>query len=101
MDFFTFLSAMLPSEHVFSSYRVQYLNVSRFAAVQVATRGERGGAKTVATVQNPAMLIIGKNGLTVKARVAANTVKTGFTRTVVRLIDHDGNVQEFDLNFSA
>ena len=101
MDFFALLATLATTEIRFNSYAVQYLNVSDFAAVQVATRGERGGRKTVATVQDPAMLIIGKHGLTVKARNKANTVKTGYTRTVVRLIDHDGGVQEFDLYFSA
>ena len=84
----------------FNSYTVQHLNVSRFAAVQVASVvGGRATAKTTKTVQNPSMLIIGKNGLTVKASKKENTVRTGFGSHIIRFIDHDGGVQEVTLRF--
>lgn len=95
---FDFLIFATP-DYTFSNYVVQHLNVSRFAAVQVAQEGVRGGRKTVKTVQNPSMLIIGKHGLTVKASKKENTVKVGYSHTIVRLIDHDGTVQEFTLKF--
>jgi hypothetical protein len=84
----------------FNSYTVQHLNVSGFAAVQVAqVVGSKADKKTVKTVQNPSMLIIGKKGLTVKAQKKENTVKVGFSSTIVRFISHDGAVQEVTLRF--
>lgn len=83
----------------FDRYSVQHLNVSRFAAIQVAQAGVKVSKKTVQTVQNPRMLFIGKNGLTVKAANKENTVKAGFSSTIVRFIEHDGSVQEFILRF--
>ena len=83
----------------FNSYTVQHLNVSGFAAVQVVQTGTKPGRKTVRTVQDPSMLIIGKKGLTVKARNKANTVKTGFGSTTIRFIEHNGTVQEVTLRF--
>lgn len=84
----------------FAAYVVQHLNVSGFAAVQVAQAGAaRANSKTVRTVQDPSMLIIGRKGLTVKARDKANTVKVGYSSTIVRFISHDGTVQEFTLRF--
>ena len=83
----------------FNAYTVQHLNVSGFAAVQVVVAGTKPGRKTVRTVQDPSMLIIGKKGLTVKARNKANTVRTGFGSTIVRFVSHDGTVQEVTLRF--
>ena len=83
----------------FNAYTVQHLNVSGFAAVQVAQTGTRSTRKTVRTVQDPSMLIIGKNGLTVKARKKENTVKTGHGSTTLRFIEHNGSVQEVTLRF--
>lgn len=83
----------------FNIFAVQYLNVSSFAAIQVAQAGVKVNKKTVQTVQNPRMLYIGKNGLTVKAAHKDNTVKAGWSHTIVRFISHDGTVQEFTLRF--
>lgn len=83
----------------FNAYTVQHLNVSGFAAVQVAQAGVRSNSKTVRTVQDPSMLIIGKKGLTVKARNKENTVKVGFGSTIVRFVSHNGDVQEVTLRF--
>lgn len=83
----------------FNSYTVQHLNVSRFAAVQVAQKGVKQNSKTVRTVQDPSMLIIGRNGLTVKAKKKENTVKTGHGSTTLRFVSHDGSVQEVTLRF--
>ncbi len=83
----------------FNSYTVQHLNISRFAAVQVVQRGVRANSKTVRTVQDPSMLIIGRNGLTVKAKKKENTVKTGHGSTGIRFVSHDGTVQEVTLRF--
>jgi hypothetical protein len=83
----------------FNAYTVQHLNVSDFAAVQVVQSGTRANRKTVRTVQDPSMLIIGKKGLTVKARNKANTVKAGFGSTTLRFVSHDGTVQSVTLRF--
>lgn len=83
----------------FNAYTVQHLNVSGFAAVQVVQTGTRATRKTVRTVQDPSMLIIGKKGLTVKARNKVNTVKAGHGSTTLRFIEHNGSVQEVTLRF--
>lgn len=89
---------MFNETFTFSAFTVQYLNLSRFAAVTFTPYGKKSGRRHTVTVQNPSMLITRRDGnVTIKAANKANTRQVYLRGGVLTLIDHDGKSQSYDL----